>query len=398
MAWSDNDGRKQDPWGNQGGQQGPPDLDESFKKIQNQFKNMFSGGGGGKDGKKGSGKGFRLSPWLILIILGAAVLVWFASGFYVVDQQQQGVVLRLGVLQEDLRRPGLNWNPRFIDQVELVNVTQVNEISQQSQMLTEDENLVVVDLEVQYRVADPKKYVVEIRDPVVSLQHAAESALRHVVGSSNMDSVITEGRELVADTVQVRLQRLLDEKYLAGILVSKVIINNAGPPASVQDAFDDVQRAKEDENRFKNEAEAYRERVVREASGEAEQIIAEAEGYAAEVEEQARGEADRFLAILMEYQRAKEITRARLYITAMETVLRQASKVMIDVDSGNSLLLMPPMDQLLRNAGAAAAVKELSALVRNREGAENNDSIVRLLENAINDLSDPTSARGQSSN
>ncbi|MYC24736.1 MAG: FtsH protease activity modulator HflK [Gammaproteobacteria bacterium] len=348
MAWSDNDGKKQDPWGNQGGQQGPPDLDESFKKIQNQFKNMFSGGGG-KDGKKGGGKGFTFSPWIIVVILVAAVLVWFASGIYTVDQQERGVVLFLGKLQEDLREPGLQWRPRYLEQVELVNVTQVNEVSQQSQMLTQDENLAVVDIQVQYRVREPKKYVVEIREPVESLTHATESALRHVVGSTNMDRLITEDRQLVADSVEVRLQRLLDEKYLAGIEVSKVVINNAGPPAQVQDAFDDVQRAKEDENRFKNDAEAYRETVVNNARGEAEQIIAEAEGYRAQVIERARGEADRFLAILEEYKLAKEVTRARLYITAMETVLRSTSKVLVDVDSGNNLLLLP-FDQLLRNS------------------------------------------------
>ncbi|MXW07417.1 MAG: protease modulator HflK, partial [Gammaproteobacteria bacterium] len=203
MAWSDNDGKKQDPWGNQGGQQGPPDLDESFKKIQNQFKNMFSGGGG-KDGKKGGGKGFTFSPWIIVVILVAAVLVWFASGIYTVDQQERGVVLFLGKLQEDLREPGLQWRPRYLEQVELVNVTQVNEVSQQSQMLTQDENLAVVDIQVQYRVREPKKYVVEIREPVESLTHATESALRHVVGSTNMDRLITEDRQLVADSVEVR--------------------------------------------------------------------------------------------------------------------------------------------------------------------------------------------------
>ncbi|MXZ45238.1 MAG: FtsH protease activity modulator HflK [Gammaproteobacteria bacterium] len=348
MAWSDNDGKKQDPWGNQGGQQGPPDLDESFKKIQNQFKNMFSGGGGSGD-KNGGGKGFKLRPWMILAIVGAAILVWVVSGFYTVDQQERAVVLRLGKLLEDLREPGLQWRPRFIDQIEIVNFTEVKQVSQQSQMLTRDENLVVVDIQVQYRVRDPKNFVVEIRNPETSLAHATESALRHVVGSFDMDSVITEDRQLVATLVQSRLQSLLDEKYLAGITVSKVVINNAGPPAQVQDAFDDVQRAKEDENRFKNDAEAYRETVVRNASGEAEQIIAEAEGYAAQVVERAQGEADRFLAILAEYQLAKDVTRDRLYITAMETVLRSTSKVLVDVDSGNNLLLLP-LDQLLRNS------------------------------------------------
>ena len=347
MAWSDNDGRKQDPWGNQGGQQGPPDLDESFKKIQNQFKNMFSGGGG-KGGKKGDGKGFKLSPWLILIVLGAVVLVWFASGFYVVDQQQRGVVLRLGVLQEGLREPGLKWNPRFIDLVEIVNVTQVNQISQQSQMLTIEENLVEVDLEVQYRIEYPKQYVVQIRDPEASLQHAAESALRHVVGGLELNNIITQGRAVLAENVQRRLQSYID-RYQTGILVSRVIINNAGPPSQVQDAFDDVQRAKEDRSRFTNEGEAYRQAVIRQAKGEAEQIIAEAEGYAAQVVERAVGETDRFRAILEEYQLAKEVTRDRLYITAMETVLQSTSKVLVDVDSGNNLLLLP-LDQLLRNS------------------------------------------------
>ncbi|MCY3542266.1 MAG: FtsH protease activity modulator HflK [Gammaproteobacteria bacterium] len=348
MAWSDNDGKKQDPWGNQGGQQGPPDLDESFKKIQNQFKNMFSGGGG-KDGKKGGGKGFRLSPWLVVAIIGVgAVLVWIASGFYVVDQQQRGVVLRLGKLQEDLRNPGLQWNPRFIDQVELVNVTQVNQISQQSQMLTIEENLVEVDLEVQFRVGDPKSYVVQIREPVESLQHAAESALRHVVGGLELDNIITQGRAVLATNVQRRLQSYI-ARYQSGIEVDKVIINNAGPPSQVQDAFDDVQRAKEDKSRFTNQGEAYRAKVVRESSGEAEKIIAEAEGYKAQVVERAQGEADRFLAILAEYQVAKEVTRDRLYITAMETVLKNVAKVLVDVDSGNNLLLLP-LEQLLQNS------------------------------------------------
>lgn len=347
MAWSDNDGKKQDPWGNQGGQQGPPDLDESFKKIQNQFKNMFSGGGGSGD-KNGGGKSFKFSPWIVVVVLVAAVLVWVASGIYTVDQQERAVVLRLGVLQEDLREPGLQWRPRFIDQVEIINVTQVNRISQQSQMLTIEENLVEIDLEVQFRVGDPKSYVVQIREPVESLQHAAESALRHVVGGLELDNIITQGRAVLAINVQRRLQSYI-ERYQSGIVVDKVIINNAGPPSQVQDAFDDVQRAKEDKSRFTNQGEAYRVQVLRESSGEAEKIIAEAEGYEAQVVERAQGEADRFLAILEEYELAKEVTRDRLYITAMETVLKSTSKVLVDVDSGNNLLLLP-LDQLLRNS------------------------------------------------
>jgi len=275
-------------------------------------------------------------------------LVWFASGFYTVDQQERGVVLRLGKLLEELRQPGLQWRPRFVDQVELINVTQVNRISQQSQMLTIEENLVEIDLEVQFHVGDPKSYVVQIREPVESLQHAAESALRHVVGGLELDNIITQGRAVLAINVQRRLQSYI-ERYQSGIEVDKVIINNAGPPSQVQDSFDDVQRAKEDKSRFTNEGEAYRAKVVQEARGEADKIIAQAEGYRAQVVALAQGEADRFLAILAEYQVAKEVTRDRLYITAMETVLRNVAKVLVDVDGGNNLLLLP-LYELMRNS------------------------------------------------
>lgn len=346
MAWNDNDGRKRDPWANQGGEKGPPDLDDAFRKLQGQLKGMFGGGGG--SGSAGGGKGFRISPMLILLLVGVLVVVWFAFGWYQVDAQERGVVFRFGKVQEATKGPGLNWNPPIVDKVEKVNITRVHSSQHQQDMLTEDENIVKVNLVVQYVVEDPISNLIHIRDPELSLEHATESALRHVVGSSNMDAVITEGREVLGDDVQARLQTYLD-RYLTGIRVREVNIDSVGPPEEVQEAFDDVQKSKEDQIRTVNLANAHAEQVVPEARGEAAKIIESATAYRDQVIARAQGEADRFTKLLVEYQAAKRVTKARLYITAMEEVLQSTPKVMVDVGSGNNLLLLP-LDQLLRNS------------------------------------------------
>ncbi|MCY4143118.1 MAG: FtsH protease activity modulator HflK [Gammaproteobacteria bacterium] len=346
MAWNDNDGRKRDPWANQGGEKGPPDLDDAFRKLQGQLKGMFGGGGG--SGSAGGGKGFRISPMLILLLVGVLVVVWFAFGWYQVDAQERGVVFRFGKVQEATKGPGLNWNPPIVDKVEKVNITRVHSSQHQQDMLTEDENIVKVNLVVQYVVEDPISNLIHIRDPELSLEHATESALRHVVGSSNMDAVITEGRELLGDDVQARLQTYLD-RYLTGIRVREVNIDSVGPPEEVQEAFDDVQKSKEDQIRTVNLANAHAEQVVPEARGEAAKIIESATAYRDQVIARAQGEADRFTKLLVEYQAAKRVTKDRLYITAMEEVLQSTPKVLVDVGSGNNLLLLP-LDQLLRNS------------------------------------------------
>ena len=356
MAWSDNnDNKKQDPWADKGGQQGPPDLDQAFRKLQGQFKNMFSGGGGGDSGSSdsGSGKKFTLSPWLFVIVALVVVGIWAAFGIYTLDEQEQAVVLRLGKAQEALKDPGLNWNPPIIDVVEPVNVTKVNSLPHSAMMLTEDENIIAVDLVVQYRVANAKDYVIQIRDPVKSLEHATESALRHVVGSSQMDGLITEGRDVLGDEVMSRIQQYVNE-YKTGIRVSKVNIDSVGPPSAVQDAFDDVQKAKEDQVREVNEADAYAAKVIPEARGNAQRQIEEANAYRDRVIARATGEADRFIKLLEEYQVAPDVTRDRLYITAIESVLTSSSKVMVDVQGGNNVLLLP-LDQLQRNVSATDA-------------------------------------------
>lgn len=360
MAWNDNDGRKRDPWANQGGEKGPPDLDDAFRKLQGQLKGMFGGGGGGGSGSSGGGKGFRIRPMFILLLVAVLGIVWFAFGWYQVDAQERGVVFRFGKAQELVKDPGLNWNPPIIDKVEKVNITRVRSSQHEQDMLTEDENIIKINLVVQYVVEDAISNLVNIRDPEQSLEHATESALRHVVGSSNMDAVITEGREVLGDDVQVRLQSYLD-RYLTGIRVRKVNIDSVGPPEEVQEAFDDVQKSKEDQIRTINLANAHAEQVVPEARGEAEKIIQSANAYRDQVIARAQGEADRFTKLLVEYQAAPEVTKDRLYITAMEEVMQSTAKVMVDIDGGNNLLLLP-LDQQVRNVQGGSPISMSNSL------------------------------------
>ena len=337
MAWNEPGGGDKDPWGSRG-DQGPPDLDEAFKKLQSQLAGIFGGGRGGG----GTGAGF--SSGLYGLILVAAVLIYGAFGLYQLDAQERGVVFRFGKVLEDVQLPGLHWNPPIMDVVEKVNVTRVNSKNHQALMLTEDENIVDVSLTVQWVVNDPVDYLVNVKNPSVSLDHATESALRHVVGSSDMDQVITDGRAAIAAEVQARLQTYLDS-YGTGILISKVNIDESAPPNQVRDAFNDVQKAKEDEQRTINDANAYAESIIPEARGEAQQQIERANAYRDQVIARSEGEAQRFEKLLFEYQLAEEVTRDRLYIDAMEAVLTNSSKIMIDIEGGNNLLYLP-LDRL----------------------------------------------------
>ena len=347
MAWNESGGgNDRDPWGSRGDQgQTPPDLDEAFRKLQQQFASFF--GGGRKGGKDGGGGGFSLRLFgLGLIILAAAYGIW---GLYQVDQGERGAVFRFGAVQPNVVVPGLHWNPPIIDQVEKVNVTQVRSKKHQALMLTEDENIVDVSMTVQYVVDDPIAFLVQVRNPEVSLDHATESALRHVVGGSVMDQVITDGRAAIAIEVQERLQSYLN-RYGTGILVSKVNIDESAPPTQVRDAFNDVQKAKEDEQRVINEANAYAESIIPEARGEAQKLIEQANAYRDQVVARAEGEAQRFEKLLAEYTEAKQVTRDRLYIDAIEAVLSKSSKIMVDVEGGNNLMYLP-LDRLTQPIG-----------------------------------------------
>jgi modulator of FtsH protease HflK len=366
MAWNEPGGGK-DPWGNRG-DQGPPDLDEAFRKLQAQLAGIFGGGGGG-------GGGAGINPRLFGLGLVVALVVYFLFGIYQIDQGERGVVFRFGAVQQEVVMPGLHWNPPIIDVVEKVNVTRVNSHSHQALMLTEDENIVDVALTVQYVVADPVAFLVNVRSPRESLTQATESALRHVVGSSIMDDVITAGREAIGIEVQERLQSYLDT-YGTGIRLDKVNIDRSAPPSQVADAFNDVQKAREDEQRFINEANAYAESIIPEARGEAQQVIEEANGYRDRVVARAEGEADRFSKLLTEYRLASQVTRDRLYIDAMETVLSNSTKIMVAVEGGNNILYLP-LDRLMQQSGNAAP-----SLTRDSAGGI-ADAIVRELNERI---------------
>ena len=342
MAWND-DQDKKDLWGS-GGDQGPPDLDDVFRKFKGSIGGLFGRGSGGSGGSGGS-KRFLSPKWLIGALV-VVVAVWGMFGWYQVDQQERGVVFRFGKVLPEPVMPGLQWNPPIIDVVERVNVTRVNDSEHRGQMLTEDENIVRVDLVVQFIVEDPLKFAVEIRNPRESLSHATQSAIRHVVGSSTMDAVITEGREELGFEVQDRLQSYLD-RYQTGIRVSKVNIDTVGPPEEVQEAFDDVQKAKEDDVKFQNQANAYAEQIVPEARGEAQKQIEQANAYRDQVIANAEGEAERFLKLLAEYEQAEDVTRNRLYLEAMESVMSNANKVIVDVEASNNMLYLP-LDQIRR--------------------------------------------------
>ena len=341
MAWNEPGGGKdRDPWGNRD-EQGPPDLDEAFRKLQNSLSDMFGGGSGGGSG----GPAKPISFNLIGLGFGLLLLIYLGFGVYQVDEQEKGVVLRFGELLPEVILPGLHWNPRLIDDVLIENVTRVRSRPHDSEMLTEDENIVKVKMTVQYVISDIKAYKLQVNSPDESLYQATESALRHVVGSTEMHQVLTEGRAQLAVDVRDRIQTYM-ERYGTGIQVTQVNIEETAPPDAVRAAFDDVIKAREDEVRLRNEADAYANQVIPEARGEAQRYLEEAEGYKQSKIAQATGEAERFNKLYVEYKLAPEVTRERIYLDTIESVMQNSTKVMIDVEGGNNLLYLP-LDKIM---------------------------------------------------
>ncbi|MCB1669590.1 MAG: FtsH protease activity modulator HflK [Gammaproteobacteria bacterium] len=364
MAWNEpgNNGDNNDPWGGggrRGGNDGPPDIDEVVKNLTKKINSLFGGSGksSGGSGSGGSGgSGVRFNSGLLGGLILTVVVVWGFMGFYTVDEAERGVVLRFGRVQEALVAPGLHWNPPIIDEVTKVNVQRLNSRQFVNDMLTTDENIINLTVTIQYRISDPANYVIAVQDPERSLQNASESAIRHVVGENYMDQILTTGRAAVADDVEDRLQEYMDS-YRTGIFISQVNVTDAQPPTAVREAFDDVIRAREDEQRVQNQAQQYANRVIPEARGEAQQIIEQANAYQQEVIARAEGDASRFNQLLTEYSKAPEVTRERLYIDAIEDVMTNASKIMVDVEGGNNMMYLP-LDKILeqgeRNAASSA--------------------------------------------
>lgn len=347
MAWNE-PGKDKDPWGGgRGGKNdGPPDLDEAFRKLQDKLNGMFGGGSGGSGQSNNSGA----FGGLVVIAIVIALVIYGLAGFYQVDAKERAVVLQFGAFKE-IKDPGLNWNAPFINKVFKVDVTTEKQYPSRGLMLTQDESIVELPITVQYNVSDVQAYVLNVRDPEVSLRHAADSALRHVVGSTNLNQALSDGRQRVAAEVKQRIQNYLDS-YGAGILVREVNIQEGRPPEEVRAAFDDVIKAKEDEERLKNQAQAYSNEVIPQARGRAQRMLEEAEAYRAEVVARAEGESDRFVKLLEEYKRAPDVMRERLYIEAMERVMGATSKVMVDVQGGNNMLYLP-LDRLVQQGATA---------------------------------------------
>lgn len=355
----DKETNSNDPWGRPTGgkNQGPPDLDEAFGKLMDMLGVKKSRKGGGSNGG-GSGMSGKFGGSLVAIALFAVVALWAATGIYQVDQQERGVVLRLGKYHSTVM-PGLHWNPPLIDSVSKVNVTKVRSLDHKALMLTVDDAIVEVGVSVQYSVQDPKNFLINVRSPEESLAQVTESALRHVVGSSEMDQILTEGRELLAEEVKTRIQDYSD-LYGTGLLISKVNVENTQAPTQVQEAFDDVIKAKEDELRVRNEAESYANGIIPEARGRAQRIREEAEAYRSEIVARANGQADRFDRLYREYAKAPEVTRQRLYIETMESVYQNANKVVVDTEGGNNMMYLP-LDQLMKQRTSSSVTDVDSA-------------------------------------
>lgn len=371
MAWNQpgNNGQDRDPWGsskpggdsggNKGGRdKGPPDLDDIFRKLSNKL----SGLGGGKK-SSGTGGGSSQEPnkpvsgRILGIAVAAIVILWAATGFYTIKEAERGVVTRFGKFSH-LVEPGLNWKPTFIDNVRPVNVETVRELAASGVMLTSDENVVRVEMNVQYRITDPEHYLYSVTSPDDSLRQATDSALRGVIGKYTMDKILTEGRTIIRNDTQRELEETV-RPYNMGITLLDVNFQAARPPEEVKAAFDDAIAARENEQQYIREAEAYTNEVQPRANGKAQRILEEARAYKTQSVLEAQGEVARFAKMLPEYKAAPAITRERLYIEAMEKVLSNTRKVLVN-NKGNSLMVLP-LDQMLKGGGQASAANSANS-------------------------------------
>jgi modulator of FtsH protease HflK len=347
MAWNEPGGGKKDPWNN-GGDQGP-DVEAFLNRLKGSLNRVFGGGSGGNNARGNRGNG---GPSFGLLLLGL-LAIWFVfDSWTLIDERQRGVVLRFGKFDR-LMTPGPNFKwPRPIERVVKVEATQVSNVSDQVRMLTKDENIVLVDFNVQYQVSDPKQFLFGTRDPDETLKQAAESAVREVMGNSEMDTILSGQRAELAAQARERLQSALDQ-YQTGLTVSEFNLQNARPPQEVKDAFDDAITAREDKQRIESEAEAYAIKQVPEAKGSAARIKSEAEGYKASAIARAEGDAARFTLLVDEYRKAPAVTRKRLYLETMQNVLAENTKVVVSDRNGNNVLYLP----IDKGAGAGGAAR-----------------------------------------
>lgn len=352
MSWNEPGGDKKDPWSGRGDQKGPPDLDEAIRSLQEKLGGLFGGGNGG-----GRGQGsFDASMKNVGLIAAIAMVLWGLSGFYIVDEGNHGVETLFGKWVRTTQS-GLNWHlPAPIEQVAIVNVKQqryievgyrsaggdqsIGSVPKEALMLTKDENIVDIRLAVQYQVKDAKEYLFNVANPTATLKQVIESVQRGVIGASTMDFVLTEGRSEVVTQIKKEIQEVMDT-YQSGIQITSVNLQDAQAPEQVQSAYQDAIKAREDEQRLINEAQAYANDVVPKARGAAARKLQEAEGYKEQVIARAEGESNRFSKLLAEYIKAPDVTRKRLYIESMESVLAETNTMMVDIKGANNMLYLP---------------------------------------------------------
>lgn len=361
MSWNEPGGDKKDPWSGRNEKDNPPDLDEVIRSLQDKLGGIF---GGGKRGDSSNGPSMQSIGFLA----AGALALWGLSGFYTVDEGTRGIVTRFGAYVATTQ-PGLNWHiPAPIEQVQVINVEQqrfievgyrsgggqaMGSVPKEAMMLTRDENIVDVRLAVQYQVKDAKDYAFNVLDPASTLKQVTESVERGVIGRSDMDFVLTEGRSEIVAAIKTEIQSVMDA-YKTGILITSVNLQDAQPPEQVQGSFEDAIKAREDKQRLINEAEAYSNDVVPKARGAASRIVQESEAYKEKVIAQANGDVSRFSQLLAEYKKAPAVTKQRMYIEAMEQVLGKSNNVLVDVKSGGSIMYLP-LEKLVNKVADDAA-------------------------------------------
>ncbi len=386
MSWNEPGGNKKDPWSGRDQQETPPDLEEVMRSLREKLGGMFGGGGGSDLG--GNSKN------TLILLIAVPLVIWGLTGIYIVDEGSRGVVTRFGKYMETTQ-PGPHWRlPAPIESHTIVNVEQQRFIevgyrsnnrqqasqsfSKEALMLTQDENIVDVRLSVQYQIKDAKNYLFNLSDPDTTLRQVTESAERGVIGKNTMDFVLTEGRSSFADEMKVEIQKILDD-YNAGIRVMAVSVKDAQPPEEVQSAFEDAIKAREDEQRLKNEAEAYANEVIPKARGAAARLTEESEGYKLKLIAKAKGEAGRFEQLLTEYLKAPEITRERLYLDTMEAIFDKTNTVLLDVKGGNNMIYLP-IDKFQRPGLAAEPAKDGDTA---QTYQDSTDSAVKTVRGAV---------------
>lgn len=340
MAWNEPGNDDKDPWKNKGGKdQGPPDLDELLNDLGKKVTGIF----GGKTTKKGPGKSFSSIGLSLLLIIASVVYAF--SGFYTIKEAEQGIVLRFGEYSGTVE-PGINWKWTFIDRIIPVDMQSTRDMPASGFMLTQDENVVRVEMQIQYRVVNARDYVFSVTNADDSLNQSLDSALRYVIGHAKMDDILTSGRETIRQSVWEELDKII-EPYNLGLIIVDVNFKDARPPNEVKDAFDDAISAQEDEVRFLREAEAYARGIEPRARGRVKRLEQEALAYKSQIVLDAEGEVARFEKLLPEYLAAPKVTRDRLYIATMEKLYSNTSKVMVDVDGGNNMMYLP-LDKIMQ--------------------------------------------------